>query len=81
MSSSPNIDVVSSPERDKDSPPPRKETKPQNGSYTSFSISSILSKGDSKQSTQTQNPSLDMSHLAAAAALHPCGTDSSMLSR
>ncbi|XP_039279620.1 homeobox protein HMX3-like [Nilaparvata lugens] len=97
MSCSPNIDVVSSPERDKDSsspPPPvavpgggaapRKETtKPQNGSYTSFSISSILSSGG-KQNAQTQhNPTapLDVSHLAAAAALNPCSTDSAMLSR
>ncbi|RZF38457.1 hypothetical protein LSTR_LSTR011947 [Laodelphax striatellus] len=96
MSCSPNIDVVSSPERDKDtSPPPpaagggatpRKETtKPPNGSYTSFSISSILSGGGGggKQNAQTQhNPSaLDVSHLAAAAALNPCSADSAMLSR
>lgn len=115
MSSSPNIEVVSSPERESNSPPPlasihrycspnntaasattatatskRSTASPKDvrttsssTSYTSFSISSILSRGEpthKKAMTQHDNP-LDVSQLAAAAALHPCATDPAMLSR
>lgn len=84
MSSSPHIDVCSSPER-VPSPPMRccpqtpgsPKGSPKNSSaYTSFSISSILSR-----EPERRDNSLDVAHLAAAAALHPCHSDSAMLSR
>ncbi|XP_046668676.1 homeobox protein Hmx [Homalodisca vitripennis] len=89
MSSSPHIDVCSSPERVVSPAPastvlrccPTKtsevsDSKSSSAAYTSFSISSILSRGEPER---RDNP-LDVAHLAAA-ALHPCNSDSAMLSR
>lgn len=86
MSSSPQIDVCSSPERSsspglrycptKTPASPKVSDTKSPPAYTSFSISSILS----RESERRDNP-LDVAHLAAAAALHPCTTDSAMLSR
>lgn len=80
------------------SPPKSPEISTKNAqNYTSFSISSILSKQDSANeksheskstgvesnlsTNQLQSAAGFMSHISGAAALHPCSTDSLMLSR
>lgn len=82
------------------SPPKSPEISTKNAqNYTSFSISSILSKHDSPSNNekthesksvgvdsslscnQLQSTAGFMSHISGAAALHPCSTDSLMLSR
>ncbi|XP_054290130.1 homeobox protein Hmx-like [Macrosteles quadrilineatus] len=91
MSSSPQIDVCSSPMRpssplrccpsktsDRHSPKVA-DSKGSGPGFTSFSISSILSRGDDRD--RRDRDSLDVAHLAAAAALHPCHSDPAMLSR